>query len=89
MNERQVKGKMTLLNIGYSNLVAVEHIIAVIAHDTAPAKRLVAEAKESGRLIDATCGKRTQSVIITDSDHVILSALSTDSLDRRASGVEE
>ena len=74
---------MTLLNIGYSNLVAVEHIIAVIAHDTAPAKRLVAEAKESGRLIDATCGKRTQSVIITDSDHVILSSLQPETVANR------
>ena len=77
---------MTLLNIGYSNMVACEHIVAVIGSDTAPAKRLIGEAKESGRLIDATCGKRTLSVIVTDSDHVILSALSPEALSRRAAG---
>ena len=80
---------MTLLNIGYANMVACEHIIAVIGSDTAPAKRLVAEAKDNGRLIDATCGKRTLSVIVTDSDHIILSALSPDSLSKRANGIEE
>lgn len=77
---------MTLLNIGYSNMVACEHIVAIIGSDTSPAKRLIGEAKESGRLIDATCGKRTLSVIVTDSDHVILSALSPEALCRRASG---
>ncbi len=80
---------MTFLNIGYSNMVASEHIVAVIGSDSAPAKRLVGEAKESGRVIDATCGKRTQSVIVTDSDHVILSALAPDALYRRASGAED
>lgn len=80
---------MTFLNIGFSNMVAAEHIVAVIGSDTAPAKRLIGEAKESGRVIDATCGKRTQSVIVTDSDHVILSALSPESISKRASGDEE
>ncbi len=75
---------MTFLNIGYSNLVAAEHVVAVIGSDTAPAKRLIGEAKEAGRVIDATCGKRTQSVIVTDSDHIILSALSPDAVGRRA-----
>ena len=80
---------MTFLNIGFSNMVACEHIVAVIGSDTAPAKRLIGEAKEAGRIIDATCGKRTLSVIVTDSDHVILSALSPESLGRRASGETE
>lgn len=80
---------MTLLNIGYSNMVACEHIVAVIGSDTAPAKRLIGEAKEAGRVIDATCGKRTLSVIVTDSDHVILSALSPDALKKRADGDED
>ncbi len=79
---------MTFINIGYSNLVASEHIVAVIGSDTAPAKRLIGEAKEAGRVIDATCGKRTQSVIVTDSDHVILSALSPDAIGRRADGAD-
>lgn len=77
---------MTLLNIGYSNMVACEHIVAIIGSDSAPAKRLVGESKEAGRVIDATCGKRTLSVIVTDSDHVILSALSPDALSKRADG---
>ncbi len=79
---------MTLLNIGFSNMVACEHIVAVIGSDTSPAKRLIGEAKESGRVIDATCGKKTLSVIVTDSDHVILSALSPESIAKRASGDE-
>ncbi len=77
---------VTFINIGYSNMVSAEHVIAVIGSDTAPAKRLIGEAKENGRVIDATCGKRTLSVIVTDSDHVILSALSPDAIGRRAGG---
>lgn len=77
---------MTLVNIGYNNMVSCEHIVAVIGSDTAPAKRLIGEAKESGRVIDATCGKKTASVIVTDSDHVILSALSTESIASRMAG---
>ncbi len=77
---------MTFINIGYSNLVAGEHVVAVIGSDAAPAKRLVSEAREAGRVIDATCGKRTLSVIVTDSDHVILSALSPEAIGRRAGG---
>lgn len=69
---------MTLVNIGYNNMLSCEHIIAIIGSDTAPAKRLVSEGKEAGRVIDATCGKKTLSVIVTDSDHIILSALSTE-----------
>lgn len=80
---------MTLVNIGYNNMVSCEHIIAVIGSDTAPAKRLIGEAKESGRIIDATCGKKTQAVIVTDSDHVILSALTPESIAARIEGGEE
>ena len=74
---------MTLVNVGYGNMVACERIVAVIGSDTAPAKRLISEAKEDGRVIDVTCGKRTVSVIITDSDHIILSAFSTEALAAR------
>ena len=74
---------MTLVNIGYNNMVSCEHIIAVIGSDTAPAKRLLGEAKESGRIIDATCGKKTQAVIVTDSDHVILSAIQAETVANR------
>lgn len=80
---------MTLVNIGYNNMVSCEHIIAVIGSDTAPAKRLIGEAKETGRVIDATCGKKTQAVIVTDSDHVILSALTPESIAARIEGGED
>ncbi len=80
---------MTLVNIGYNNMVACEHIIAIIGSDTAPAKRLIGEGKEAGRVIDATCGKKTLSVIITDSDHIILSALTPEALTSRVEGTEE
>lgn len=81
--------KMTLVNIGYGNFVSREHIIAVIGSDTAPAKRLIGESKEAGRAIDATCGKKTLSVIITDSDHIILSALTAETLSARINAASE
>lgn len=79
---------MKLINIGFGNLVSGDRIIAVVAPDSAPIKRIVQDAKEQGMLIDATYGRKTRSVIITDSDHVVLSAINPDSLGNRAS-VEE
>ena len=66
---------MKLINVGYGNMVAVSHIIAIVSPDSAPIKRMVQDAKERGTAIDATFGRRTKAVIITDSDHVILSAV--------------
>ena len=66
---------MKLINVGYGNMVAVSHIIAIVSPDSAPIKRMVQDAKERGTAIDATFGRRTKAVIITDSDHVILSAI--------------
>ncbi|MGN0556500.1 MAG: DUF370 domain-containing protein [Acutalibacteraceae bacterium] len=66
---------MKLINIGFGNLVNAERIISVISPDSAPAKRIIGEAREDRRLIDATQGRRTRAVIITDSDHVVLSYL--------------
>lgn len=65
---------MKLLNIGYGNYISVERIISVSAPDSAPIKRLIQDARDRGTLIDATCGKKTRSVIMMDSDHVVLSA---------------
>lgn len=79
---------MKLINIGFGNLVSGDRIIAVVSPDSAPIKRIVQDAKEQGMLIDATYGRKTRSVIITDSDHVVLSAINPDSLGNRAS-VEE
>ena len=64
-----------LINIGYGNIVAADRIIAVVTPESAPIKRIIQDAKASGLLIDATCGRRTRGVVITDSRHVILSAV--------------
>ena len=77
---------MKFINIGFGNMVSVGRIIAVAAPDSAPIKRLVQDAKEEGRVIDASCGRRTRAVIITDSEHVILSAIQTETLTNRLVG---
>ena len=64
-----------LINVGYGNFISSSRIIAIIGPDSAPVKRMVQEAKEERRLIDATYGRKTASIFIMDSDHVILSAL--------------
>ena len=66
---------MKLVNIGFGNLIARERMVAVVTPDSAPIKRLVQESRERGMLIDATYGRKTASIFIMDSDHVILSAL--------------
>ncbi len=66
---------MNLINIGFGNLVNTDRIIAIISPESAPAKRIIQEAKSEGCLIDATHGRKTMSIIITDSDNVILSYL--------------
>jgi hypothetical protein len=66
---------MKLLDVGFNNFVNAARIISIVVPDTAPVKRIVQDAKDSGRAIDVTCGNKTRSVIITDSDHVILSAV--------------
>lgn len=72
-----------VLNIGFGNLVSAARVVAVISPSSAPMKRLKEEARERGKLVDATEGRMTRSVIITDSDHVILSALQTERLAER------
>ena len=71
---------MQLVNIGFGSLISVERLLAVVAPDSAPVKRLVQEARDRGMLIDATFGRKTASVFIMDSDHVVLSALSTEKM---------
>lgn len=77
---------MKLVNIGFGNLVNASRIISVISPDSAPAKRIIAEAKADFRLIDATQGRRTRAVIITDSDHIVLSYLQTETIAAKLSG---
>lgn len=74
---------MNFVNIGYGNVVAAERVVALVSPDSAPIKRMVQDAKESGRAIDASAGKRTRAVIITDSEHVILSALTVEMVTKR------
>ncbi len=74
---------MTFINIGFGNMVAAERVVAVVSPESAPIKRLIQDSKESGRAIDVTCGKRTRAVIITDSEHVILSALKSETISNR------
>lgn len=80
---------MRLVNIGFGNMVSVERIVAVISPDSAPIKRIIREAEDDGSLINATYGRRTRAVIITDSDHIILSALQPETISGRLSGETE
>lgn len=77
---------MKFINIGFGNLVAAERVVALVSPDSAPAKRLVQEAKEAGRVIDCSGGKKTRSVLVTDSEHVILSSLQTETVSARLTG---
>lgn len=74
---------MKLVNIGFGNMVSANRMIAIVSPESAPIKRIISEAKERGTLIDATHGRRTRAVIITDSDHVILTYLQAETLANR------
>ena len=69
---------MKLINIGFGNIVAADKVVAMVSPESAPIKRIIQESRDKGMLIDATYGRRTRSVIVTDSDHVILSAIQTE-----------
>lgn len=77
---------MKLINIGFGNMVAAERIITIVSPDSAPVKRLVQDAKDGGRVIDVSCGRKTRSVILTDSEHVILCALQAETIAGRLEG---
>ena len=74
---------MRFISIGFGNMVSAARVVSLISPDSAPVKRLIQDAREAGRVIDVTCGRRTRSVIITDSDHIILSAVQTETLANR------
>lgn len=84
---------MKFINIGFGNMVAADRIITIVSPDSAPVKRLIQDAKDAGRVIDVSCGRRTRAVIITDSEHVILSAIQSETianrLDYEADGEDE
>ncbi len=74
---------MKFINIGYGNMVAAARIVTLVSPDSAPIKRLIQDAKDDGRVIDVTCGRKTRAVIVTDSEHVILSAIQTETIANR------
>ncbi|MBE6682100.1 MAG: DUF370 domain-containing protein [Ruminococcaceae bacterium] len=77
---------MKLVNIGYGNMVNTSRIVSVVSPDAAPIKRLVQDTRTTGKLVDATGGKKTRSVIVSDSGHIILSALTCETIQSRAAG---
>ena len=77
---------MRFVNVGFNNIVNAARVVSVISSDSAPAKRLIQDARDMGRAIDCTSGRKTRAVLITDSDHVILSAIQTETLSDRLSG---
>ena len=74
---------MKLTNIGFGNMVSANRLVAIVSPESAPIKRIIQDAKDKGMLIDATYGRRTRAVIITDSDHVILSAVQPETVANR------
>jgi len=80
---------MKFINIGFGNMVSAGRIVAIASPDSEPIKRLVRDAKDEGRVIDVSCGRRTRAVIITDSEHVILSAIQTETITNRLASDEE
>jgi extracellular matrix regulatory protein A len=72
-----------LINIGFGNIVSANRIISIVSPESAPIKRIIQEARDRGMLIDATYGRRTRAVIITDSDHIILSAVQPETVAHR------
>lgn len=80
---------MTLLNIGFGNMVSAERIIAVVSPDSAPIKRIIQEVKETGMLIDASFGRSTRSVLMMDNGNVVLSSLETETISERIAALND
>ena len=80
---------MKLLNIGFGNMVSTDRLIAIVSPDSAPIKRMIQEGRDRGVLIDATYGRRTRAVLITDSDHVVLSAVQPETVANRLNDTDE
>ena len=77
---------MKLVNIGFGNMLAASRLIAIVSPESAPIKRMIQEARDKGSLIDATYGRRTRSVVVADSSHIILSALQPETVAGRMGG---
>ncbi len=79
---------MKMINIGYGNMISEARIVSIVNPEAAPIKRLIQDAKDSGRAVDATCGRKTRAVIIMDSGHVVLSSLISETIAARIEGGE-
>ena len=80
---------MKFINVGFGNMVCADRVVAIVSPDSAPIKRLVQDARDAGRIIDVSCGRRTRAVVITDSEHVILSAIQTETVANRLSNNDD
>lgn len=80
--------EIKLINIGFGNIVSANRIVAIVSPESAPIKRIIQEARDGGRLVDATYGRRTRAVVIMDSDHIILSAVQPETVAHRLSSKE-
>ncbi len=77
---------VSLINIGFGNIVSANRLVAIVSPESAPIKRIIQDARDKGTLIDATCGRRTRSVLITDSEHIVLSAVQPETVAHRLEG---
>lgn len=80
---------MKLINIGFGNMVSANRLVAIVSPESAPIKRIIQDAKDRGTLIDATYGRRTRAVLITDSEHVVLSAIQPETVANRVGEDDE
>ena len=80
---------MKLINVGFGNIVSASRLIAIVSPESAPIKRVIQEAREKGMLIDATYGRRTRAVIVTDSGHIVLSAVQPETVANRLSSKDD
>ena len=80
---------MKLINIGFGNMVSANRLVAIVSPESAPIKRIIQDARDAGNLIDATYGRKTRAVVITDSDHVVLSAVQPETVASRFEESEE
>lgn len=87
--EEEAYMSIKLINIGFGNIVSANRIISIVSPESAPIKRIIQEARDRNMLIDATYGRRTRAVIITDSDHVILSAVQPETVAQRLNSKDE
>ncbi|MCI9450294.1 MAG: DUF370 domain-containing protein [Clostridiales bacterium] len=80
---------MKFINVGFNNMINSSRIVALVSSDSAPSRRLIQDAKDAGRAVDCTCGRKTRCVVVTDSDHIILSALQAETVAGRLNGNED